>query len=200
MVFGGLICFTCISIDCIWIKWETHPILMELRRSSIEISTVPFPTVTICPKTKTSKDKLDLVSIYRQFETSKQENNLSAIRYETRLFIKWALSKVSVKAFLLNCFALFINLFHFSLSRIEALAHICKYYPLVHGDLGEKFANESIYQVIRDMAPSCNDIIPHCEWSGKTYPCSELFKPMFTEKGVCFVFNSLNVQDVLRNV
>lgn len=58
------------QIHKLWKKWGKNPVTMELSNRMAPISTLPFPTVTICTKTKTSKDKLDLHFIYQNIETS----------------------------------------------------------------------------------------------------------------------------------
>lgn len=52
------------SILSAWIKWHDNPILMAMNEKQIPISTIPFPTVTICPETKTHRAKLDLEYLY----------------------------------------------------------------------------------------------------------------------------------------
>lgn len=59
------------EIQKMWIKWDKNPVSIEISNHFVPISSIPFPTVTICPKTKTSKYKLDLHSIYQDIETSR---------------------------------------------------------------------------------------------------------------------------------
>lgn len=82
---------------------------------------------------------------------------------------------------------------------MEALAQICRFYQPVYGHLKEFFLNESIYQIIRDMAPTCNDTLSYCRWQNRIRPCQELFEPVFTERGLCFAFNALNSHETYTN-
>lgn len=67
------------SIQQIWTKWDEKPIVMTISEKEAPISTIPFPGVTICPQTKTKKEKLDLISAYNLLK-KKAENNLTAIQ------------------------------------------------------------------------------------------------------------------------
>lgn len=70
IAFGVLLTFCGAQIEKMWIKWHRNPISIELSNRIFPISSVSFPTVTICPKTKTSKAKLDIRSIYQDIELS----------------------------------------------------------------------------------------------------------------------------------
>lgn len=70
IAFGLLLTACGTQIHKLWKKWGKNPVTMELSNRMAPISTLPFPTVTICTKTKTSKDKLDLHFIYQNIETS----------------------------------------------------------------------------------------------------------------------------------
>lgn len=52
---------------------------------------------------------------------------------------------------------------------------------------------------MRDMAPTCIDTFSYCQWRNRVRPCHELFKPVFTEKGLCFAFNALNSHETFTN-
>lgn len=62
----------------IWTKWKENPVTIGLADRGIFISEIPFPTVTICPMTKTSKEKLDIVSVYRMLYNA-TKNNLNDV-------------------------------------------------------------------------------------------------------------------------
>lgn len=66
------------EIQKMWKKWNKNPVTIELSNRFVPISSIPFPTVTICAKTKATKDKLDLHSIYRDIEKLQHmDNNLT---------------------------------------------------------------------------------------------------------------------------
>lgn len=52
----------------LWTKWDESPVTMVYNEHEVSISEIPFPAVTICPMTKSSKDKLDLAYAYHELE------------------------------------------------------------------------------------------------------------------------------------
>lgn len=53
-----------VLIQNVWIKWRDTPVTMAINERQLPISTVPFPTITICPETKVHRSKLDLERLY----------------------------------------------------------------------------------------------------------------------------------------
>lgn len=51
------------SIQNIREKWQSNPVTMSISEIDASVSAIPFPTVTICPETKTIIEKLDLASL-----------------------------------------------------------------------------------------------------------------------------------------
>lgn len=82
---------------------------------------------------------------------------------------------------------------------MEALSHICKFDPIVYDKLEQNALNESIYQLIYDMAPAFNDTFANCYWQNQEISCADNFKPVFTEKGLCYKFNALNSRDMFTD-
>lgn len=66
----------------------------------------------------------------------------------------------------------------------------------MHIRLEEKFANDSIYEVLEDLAPNRDYTINACQWQQKKVNCIEYMSPIMTNHGVCFSFNALNSQDM----
>ena len=48
------------------------------------------------------------------------------------------------------------------------------------------------------MAPKLNSTIIECYWLGDAVPCDEIFKPVLTEEGVCYSFNSLDRSEMYK--
>lgn len=66
LVAFGLSVWLCgSSIQNIWIKWGDNPVTMSLNEREAPVSTIPFPTVTICPETKTYMNKLNTTFAFR---------------------------------------------------------------------------------------------------------------------------------------
>lgn len=79
--------------------------------------------------------------------------------------------------------------------RIKALMHIC---PVLshHIPFNDSVANESIYNIIQDIAPKVLESTYKCTWKRYEFICFELIKPTLTEDGVCFTFNALNSHEI----
>lgn len=82
IAFTLSVCLCGYSIQHIWAKWLERPITMSLSERETAISNIPFPAVTICPQTKTIKEKLDIISVYKSL-VKRPEKKLTDIQYET---------------------------------------------------------------------------------------------------------------------
>lgn len=79
---------------------------------------------------------------------------------------------------------------------MEALIHLCVFYNPVNEHFGHRFMNDSVYSLIEEMAPTCNETLSNCEWRGENHLCTNLFQPILTDRGICFTFNALNSHDI----
>lgn len=57
----------------IWVKWRDTPVTMSMTEKLVPISTIPFPTITICPEIKTYKEMLDLTRLIHDLSMDKWE-------------------------------------------------------------------------------------------------------------------------------
>lgn len=58
----------------IWVEWNTNPVIMKKGKFDDSMfKQIPYPTITICPDTKTSKSKFEISA------TLKNKHNLSEI-------------------------------------------------------------------------------------------------------------------------
>lgn len=60
----------------------------------------------------------------------------------------------------------------------------------------EKYANDSIYDIIQEIAPNLEDSMFACKWQDRFVPCSQLVVPILTENGLCFTFNAINSHEI----
>lgn len=63
----------------------------------------------------------------------------------------------------------------------------------------DEFADDSILSIIKEMAPQLNDTIVMCRVFDLDRECSDIFFPIFTEVGLCYTFNVLNMNDLLTD-
>lgn len=86
----------------------------------------------------------------------------------------------------------------FRLSRLEALDHICHFSQSQSRNehFGNKYLNETIFDRIQELAPTLSDSLSYCSWKAQRVECTDLFKPILTEHGLCFTFNALNSHEI----
>lgn len=64
IAIGLAMWFCSILIQTVWVKWREDPIKVIMSEKPLPISTIPFPTIIICPETKTHRKKLNLEHLY----------------------------------------------------------------------------------------------------------------------------------------
>lgn len=60
-------------------------------------------------------------------------------------------------------------------------------------NLKEKLGNEkktTLRQLVFNVAMSCENLFYDCKFRGESISCCEYFKPIYTERGFCYAFNS----------
>lgn len=62
----------------------------------------------------------------------------------------------------------------------------------------DNFTDDSIYTTIKEMAPKYDDVQILCNTFGEWTDCTDVLFPIYTEEGLCYVFNSKNVNDIVK--
>lgn len=57
-----------ISIYAVYNKWERSPVIVNFANRGTPIYEIPFPAVTICPETKTDKNKFNYTNLLHKIE------------------------------------------------------------------------------------------------------------------------------------
>lgn len=78
--------FCCYSVHNVWTKWDEKPVTLDLSETEALISSIPFPTITICPNTKFYKEKVDILNAYAAWENDPA--SVSDIEYDWKAKIK----------------------------------------------------------------------------------------------------------------
>lgn len=79
---------------------------------------------------------------------------------------------------------------------MKALANVCPLLPKWIHFKTEKFASESIYGQIEEIAPRLQDILLFCMWAYFDNICYKIIVPIMTEDGLCFTFNAMNSHEM----
>lgn len=80
---------------------------------------------------------------------------------------------------------------------MEAIIQLCDAHIATDNfEIGTEHTNKTLFNIIRDVAPSFNDTMFFCKWRNDYPPCRDLFSPVLTEEGVCYTFNDLNSEDI----
>lgn len=79
-----------------------------------------------------------------------------------------------------------------------AMLQVCDAHLSDPFNLSEEYST-TIIKTLREMAPTFNNTMFFCKFRNVFQPCSDLFKEVMTEEGLCFTFNVLNSQELYRD-
>ncbi|XP_061400868.1 pickpocket protein 28-like [Musca vetustissima] len=141
-----LICFICGLYMAIYFlnKWQNTPVIISLSSKPTPISSLPFPTVTICNMNQIQRSNVEKFSV-----------NSPEYAYSQKIcFQKYNYTK-----------------FHNFTKRSKS-------------DLLSTFIVEN--------AQSCEEMIVYCKFGDIEETCTDLFREVLLDEGLCCVFNQLH--------
>jgi acid-sensing ion channel, other len=66
--------FFCLTtIKGIYERWDQNPVIVTFAEKAMSISKIPFPAITVCPKTKFEKDALNFTKFVKTFRHNKKD-------------------------------------------------------------------------------------------------------------------------------
>ncbi|KAH1013176.1 hypothetical protein HUJ05_012199 [Dendroctonus ponderosae] len=155
-----------------WARYAANPTRTIIQANFAQISTVPFPAVTICNVNKMLNRKLD--SLMDTLSASKEELNItgniiSALMRTTSFYETSAADDTKIN----------------NSTALSIATTVLKR----HGFL-------DISQVIPHISQGCDEMIHKCEWNRVEVPCQDLFSGLLTEDGRCCAFNYASSNDM----
>ncbi|ALC43319.1 CG8546 [Drosophila busckii] len=167
-VFLLSIC-TCFKLTMnIWDKWNNNPVIVSFAEKSTPVWQIPFPSVTVCPETKSRQRAFNFTDIYWQFRDF--QNNVSGI------------SELTDK----------------QKSIYGTVSQVCDahLYDIPVGNKVRK--GIEIIDELSDVSPMFDETYLDCKWRNAPINCKEIFHKFVTEDGVCYSFNSLSPAEIFR--
>lgn len=79
---------------------------------------------------------------------------------------------------------------------MKAAFQICDLHLVDSFKLEQNYTDDTIFNIIEDIALPLNSTISTCKWRNQKYNCAELYRPVMTEEGLCYTFNALNSKDI----
>ncbi|XP_035790347.1 pickpocket protein 28-like [Anopheles albimanus] len=80
--------------------------------------------------------------------------------------------------------------------RLEALLQVCD--SSFGVDMNNNSYDDDLAARLQEMAIPFEDIFVSCGWRARPVDCGLLFKKQLTEAGICYTFNSLAADDLMR--
>ncbi|XP_013104771.1 pickpocket protein 28 isoform X1 [Stomoxys calcitrans] len=164
------------AVSLMWdtyLKWLDSPVILGFDETLVPVSSIPFPTITICPEIKMERDRFDFTNVANQIWTEIEEN---------------------------DSFTNSGNVTEEELQKFVATLQICENEVLERfSPYMPKNLPVDVPQTLVDLALVPNITLPFCKWNGRFYFCNYLFKYVLTDEGICYQFNGLNTQDIYRD-
>uniref|UniRef100_A0A182WEP0 Pickpocket n=1 Tax=Anopheles minimus TaxID=112268 RepID=A0A182WEP0_9DIPT len=80
--------------------------------------------------------------------------------------------------------------------RFLAMIQVCDF--SFNKFLANQSYDDNLVHVLQEMAIPFEEMFVTCIWGNKYTFCNDLFKPTLTERGICYTFNGLSADDMLR--
>uniref|UniRef100_A0A1I8Q8M8 Pickpocket protein 28-like n=1 Tax=Stomoxys calcitrans TaxID=35570 RepID=A0A1I8Q8M8_STOCA len=169
VVFAITIYFCTSIIVRIYVKWYETPVIVSFSEKSTPIWNIPFPRVTICPETKRSINKTAEDTFVELYRKMKD------FEKGDRQFNE--------------------NFTRTDLEDTLTLMHICN---SINVNTEPIIRNLSYTDIMSRMLPNFDKYFHTCAWFGNETSCNSLFKKVYTDEGICYVFNTLKADDMYR--
>ncbi|KAL4708273.1 hypothetical protein ACJJTC_016322 [Scirpophaga incertulas] len=162
ILFSMMVGTTCYFLYLLWIATLTKPLVVSMDSSTYPITEIDFPAVALCNVNRISHKSLT--------EFAEEMYPLLAKNNESFSYIRQYFLQLG-------------RLLDFS------WAENLRKHPL--SELLAKQYGESkiVIQLMKELAPSCKEMLKMCTWDGQFVDCMELFDVRRTVRGHCCAFN-----------
>ena len=164
----------------IYQKWDTTPVIVSFAEKSTPVWQIPFPAVTICPETK-AKD----------YNFTEGYHNASPNMTDE----EWVFLRVTGPY--KDGFSNFFIILTHSKLQLESLAQICDAHLFTGLNFFTENATVDMVDRMKNMSVEKMDMLFACKWRNSIKNCTE-FKEILTEEGICYTFNTVPVDELLR--
>ncbi|XP_064539836.1 pickpocket protein 28 [Drosophila montana] len=161
--------FTCCKLTLnIWDKWNNNPVIVSFAEKSTPVWQIPFPSVTVCPETKSRQRAFNFTDLYWQIRDFR--NNVSGVA----------------------------DLTDKQKSTYGAVSQVCDapLHDIDFGNKTRK--GIEIIDALSEVIPLFDETYLDCKWRNAPIKCNEIFHKFVTEDGVCYSFNSLSPAEIFR--
>lgn len=87
--------------------------------------------------------------------------------------------------------------FVYSYDRFRALAQVCDAHITRNFLLNQTVDSECV-NWLKNISVSKEEMLMFCKWRNEASSCDDMFSETLTEEGICYTFNSLSAEDLLR--
>nr|XP_019536370.2 pickpocket protein 28-like [Aedes albopictus]XP_019556891.1 pickpocket protein 28-like [Aedes albopictus] len=84
-----------------------------------------------------------------------------------------------------------------SYDRFRALAQVCDAHITRNFLLNQTVDSECV-NWLKNISVSKEEMLMFCKWRNEASSCDDMFSETLTEEGICYTFNSLSAEDLLR--
>ncbi|KAL1402838.1 hypothetical protein pipiens_005902 [Culex pipiens pipiens] len=84
-----------------------------------------------------------------------------------------------------------------SFNRLRAVAQVCDAHVLKGIPLNQTYDSACV-DFLRNMSVSLDEMLMYCKWRNDMDYCNNIFTETLTEEGLCFTFNGIAADDMLR--
>ncbi|XP_026472958.1 pickpocket protein 28 isoform X2 [Ctenocephalides felis] len=88
-----------------------------------------------------------------------------------------------------------LNMTDYEYEMLTTISLVCDRHLI---QFGNKLANSSVVDKLLEVAPEFDEMMFHCKWKNSPGNCTTLFSRIVTEEGVCYTFNMLDANELLR--